>query len=249
MGNGRCLVFLVPYQQFAELSQLAAAYPNWYFRNGTGQPLLNNQTNGTTSDYLLVNTSKQSNYMIIDTTRSLRSMRSVGGLYPANSIYGIKFGGARNNLIKNDLAFIGYVFSIALLVLWILYIGSDVMYKVDNLMILMQVTYFFLYVRAVIDIGLAQFYYGFRYSHFGFFPNLFRSTMPANYAEYAPVAYRLIDIDGNITRGAGYSFAVLIIFIAGYLVTVAVLAMLKWCFFKPAAWHPHLIINSLMAVL
>lgn len=186
--------------------------------------------------------------MVIDTTRSLRSMRSINNLYPANSIYGVRYDHARNNLIRDDLAFIGYVYSIAMLVMWIVYIGSDVMYKVDNLMIFMQLIYFFLYVRAVIDIGLAQFYYGFRYAHFGFFPNIFKRTIPDHYIEYAPVAYRLVEIDGNVTRGAGFSFAVLIIFLGGYLLTVAVMAMLKWWFYRPAAWRPHLIVNVLFGM-
>ena len=249
LDNNAYLVFFVPYDKFAEVNNIVMAYPNWYFKNTPGKPLMTNVTNGTTADYLLINTTKQADIMVIDTTRTLRSMRSANGLYPANSIYGVKYGSTRNNLIKYDLAFIGYVFSVAMLVMWLLYIGSDIMYKVDNLMILMQVIYFFLYVRAVIDIGLAQFYYGFRYSHFGFFPNLFRNTMPANYYEYAPVAYRLVDLDGNIVRNAGYSFSVLVIFLGGFLVAVAVLAMLKWWFHKPAGWRPHLITNILQSVL
>jgi len=95
--------------------------------------------------------------MIIDVTPTLRAMRSVDNLFPADSLYGVKYGDTRNNLIKHDLALFGYIYSIAALVLLVVYVGNDIMYKVDNLIILMQVIYFFLYVRAVIDIGLAQF--------------------------------------------------------------------------------------------
>jgi len=56
LANNVFLVFFVPYQPFAEVSSIAASYPNWYFKNGMGQPLLTNYTNGTSSQFLLINT-------------------------------------------------------------------------------------------------------------------------------------------------------------------------------------------------
>jgi hypothetical protein len=175
-------------------------------------------------------------------------MQSVNNLFPANSIYGVKYGDTRPNIIKHDMAFIGYCFSIALLVLWLIYVGSDVLYKVDNLIILCQTIYFFIFAKAVLEINLAQFYYGWRFSHFGFFPNIFKHTISPGYYEYAPLAYRLVNLDGNIARNAGFSFSVLVIFLGAYIVVVGLLALLKWWCFKPAAWRTHIIINSLLAV-
>jgi hypothetical protein len=64
LNNGKYLVFIVPYKKFAQVSAVAANYPNWYFKNAAGQTLVTttiNGTNNTYDEFLLINTTFQSN--------------------------------------------------------------------------------------------------------------------------------------------------------------------------------------------
>ena len=81
------------------------------------------------------------------------------------------------------LAIIAYVISILLIVLHSIYIGNLLLYKVDNALIFAQSLYFFSFINLMIGKYIAQYYYGFLWSHFGFFPNYFAGTIPTAYYE------------------------------------------------------------------
>ena len=85
--------------------------------------------------------------------------------------------------MRTWLAHIGYIMGIVLILLHAVFVGNDLLYKVDNALILAQTVYFFSFVQLLIGKLLAQFYYGWIYAHFGFFPNFFSSTIPSNYVE------------------------------------------------------------------
>jgi len=57
------------------------------------------------------------------------------------------------------------------------------MYKVDNALILAQTIYFFTFAQLLVGKLLSQFYYGWIFAHFGFFPNFFTDTIPSRYIE------------------------------------------------------------------
>lgn len=106
-----------------------------------------------------------------------------------------------------------------LIVLHVVFIGNDLMYKVDNILILAQTFYYFSFVQLLVGKLLAQFYYGWIYSHGGFFPNFFNKYVPANYAELdAPNSFKLAVVDSNVIRNAGFSFSLLLIFIGSFII-------------------------------
>lgn len=75
--------------------------------------------------------------------------------------------------MKTWLAYIGYIMGIVLICLHAVFIGNDLLYKVDNTLILAQSIYFFSFVQLLVGKLLAQFYYGWLFAQFGFFPNFF----------------------------------------------------------------------------
>jgi hypothetical protein len=83
--------------------------------------------------------------------------------------------------MKTWLAYIGYIMGLTLILLHVVFIGNDLLYKVDNALILGQTIYFFSFVQLLVGKLLSQFYYGWVFTHFGFFPNIFAKTIPANY--------------------------------------------------------------------
>jgi hypothetical protein len=75
--------------------------------------------------------------------------------------------------MKTWLAYIGYIMSIVIIAMHCIYVGNELLYKMDNLLILVQTIYFFSFVKVLVGRLLAQFYYGWIFSHIGFFPNFF----------------------------------------------------------------------------
>lgn len=125
--------------------------------------------------------------------------------------------------MKTWLAFIGYIMSITLILLHAVFIGNNLLYKVDNVLILAQSIYYFSFVQLLVGKLLSQFYYGWIFAHFGFFPNFFKHLIPSNYVELAaPNSYKLATLDANIARNAGFAFSLLLVFIASYLVVTIV---------------------------
>jgi hypothetical protein len=121
------------------------------------------------------------------------------------------------------------------------------LYKVDNSLILAQLLYFFSFVQLLAGKLLSQFYYGWIFAHFGFFPNFFSNTIPASYIELAaPNSFKLNDVDANIIRNAGWAFSLLIIFFSAYALITFCCWLLANIFQKKDVWHPRIAINSLI---
>ncbi len=136
---------------------------------------------------------------------------------------------------------------IVLICLHVVYIGNDLIYKVDNTLILAQSIYFFSFVQLLVGKLLSQFYYGWLFSHFGFFPNFFIDYIPSNYMEVsAPNSYKLNSGDANIVRNAGWAFSLLLVFLAVYGVVTFLCWFIKSICHKPDVWHPRIAINSLI---
>lgn len=81
------------------------------------------------------------------------------------------------------LAYIGYIMSIVVILLHAVFIGNELLYKVDNLLIFTQTIYFFSYVKNLVGRLLAQFYFGWSFAHARFLPNLFQPIIPDHYVE------------------------------------------------------------------
>ena len=94
--------------------------------------------------------------------------------------------GARYNYSHPDfmttwLAYLGYFFSWFIIILHAIYIGNGLIYKVDNLVIFAQTIYYFSFTALLVGHYLSQFYYGWRWSHGGFFRSFFKYTVPGGY--------------------------------------------------------------------
>ena len=146
------------------------------------------------------------------------------------------------------LAYIGYIFSWIIIILHAIYIGNGLLYKVDNLLILAQTYYFFQFINLLTGNYLSQFFYGWRWSHGGFFPNFFSSAIPEGYfAESAPEPYKLISLDANLVRNAGFSFSLFAVFLVSWFLISLAVAILYKCFSNRDFFYKKIIKNSLLA--
>lgn len=73
--------------------------------------------------------------------------------------------------------------SIVVVILHVVYIGNELLYKVDNTLIFVQTIFYFSFVKNLVGRLLGQFYYGWSFSHLMFMPNLF------DYEQYIPDGY------------------------------------------------------------
>ncbi len=146
------------------------------------------------------------------------------------------------------LAYFGYVFCWIIFILHFIYIGNNLIYKVDNLLVLAQTYYFFQFVNLFTGNYLSQFYYGWKWAHGGFFTNFWGKTIPSGYYEInAPVPYKLISLDANFIRNAGFSLSLFAVFlIAWAIITLCVIIVNKCCSRKEFLFPP-IIKNSLIA--
>lgn len=99
----------------------------------------------------------------------------------SNPTYGVQSGQGYAAFRKTWLAYIGYIMGLVLICLHVVYIGNDLLYKVDNSLILAQLVYFFSFAQLLAGKLLSQFYYGWIFAHFGFFPSFFSATIPSSY--------------------------------------------------------------------
>ena len=187
------------------------------------------------------------NVWILDASGNLQNTVGSSGITLSNTQYGIKLNQGYNDFRKTWLAFIGYIMGIVLICLHVVYIGNDLIYKVDNTLILAQSIYFFSFVQLLVGKLLSQFYYGWLFSHFGFFPNFFVNTIPSNYIELAaPNSYKLNLGDANIVRNAGWAFSLLLVFLVAHAVITFLCWLIKSVCHKPDVWHPRIAMNSLI---
>lgn len=216
--------------------------------SGDNSSALNTQTTPLQSgNYIaLYDSTSSNNLYILDITSQLKNMVTDSNLVFPNTVYGATAAQSHPEFMKTWLAYIGYIMGITLILLHVVFVGNDLLYKVDNALILGQTIYFFSFVKLLVGKLLAQFYYGWIYTHFGFFPNFFVNTIPANYVELAaPNSYKLATLDANVVRNAGFAFSLLIIFVAAYAFITIFCWVAAHLMQKPDVWHPKIAINSL----
>jgi hypothetical protein len=110
-------------------------------------------------------------------------------------------------------------------------------------------------VHLLINASIGQFYYGFFWSHLGFFPNYFQPAIPSNYMEgnfrtskdFLPNSYRLLTGDANFIRNAGFSLSLLLTFICTFAVIVLVIFMVKKVCGKYELWFSRVAKQALLA--
>lgn len=140
-----------------------------------------------------------------------------------------------------------------------IYIGNYLLYKVDNLLIFVQCVWYFLFIKIFVGHTLAQYYWGFSWSHWEFFPNFFRQTIPNDYyegydsvnngEEYLSNSYRLATGDANFIRNAGFSFSLLITFILGFIAVLILIWLLKKCCKKSELWYYKIAKQAMFAAV
>lgn len=119
--------------------------------------------------------------MVLDFSKNINQFATPQGNRLASAIYGVHSTLDHITNSKSWLAIIAYVLSLILIILHCIYVGNQLLYKVDNWLIFIQSLYYFSFVHLLINTSIGQFYYGFLWSHFGFYPNYFAPTIPNNY--------------------------------------------------------------------
>ena len=190
------------------------------------------------------------NVYMLNVTDSLDQIVTSQGLALSNTVYGVENNQSHPEFMKTWLAYIGYIMAIVLILLHVVFVGNDLLYKVDNALILAQTIYFFSFVQLLVGKLLSQFYYGWIFAHFGFFPNFFVNTIPSNYVELdAPSSYKLATLDANIVRNGGFAMSLLLVFLGAYALITLFCLLIHKCCEKPDVWHPKIAVNSLLAGL
>jgi hypothetical protein len=107
----------------------------------------------------------------------------------------------------------------------------------------------------MIGVTSGQFYYGFVFAHFGFFPNYFSALIPPNYMEgftddlnpygsNVPNSYRLLTGDANFIRNAGFSLSLLITFLLVYFLVIGVILFLKKYYGFYEIWYKRIAFSA-----
>ena len=87
---------------------------------------------------------------ILNATGNLENLASNSNIALSNSVYGVSVAQSHNTFMKTWLAYIGYIMSIVLVCLHAIFIGNDLLYKVDNTLILAQALYFISFVQLLV---------------------------------------------------------------------------------------------------
>jgi len=198
--------------------------------------------------YLFLQDTNPNNQLwILNATGNLQNLASSSNIALSNSVYGVSTSQGHSTFMKTWLAYIGYIMGPVLICLHAVFIGNDLLYKVDNTLILAQAIYFFSFVQLLVGKLLSQFYYGWLFSMFGFFPNFFVKLIPSNYVELAaPNSYKLSTMDANFIRNAGWAISLFLVFLGAWGIITFVCWLLKVCCRKTDAWHPRIAVNSLI---
>ena len=142
----------------------------------------NVQNAQVSNGYLFLQDTNPNNQLwIMNATGNLQNLARTSNIALSNTVYGVSSSQGHNVFMKTWLAYIGYIMGPVLIVLHAVFIGNDLMYKVDNTLILAQALYFISFVQLLVGKLLSQFYYGWLFAMFGFFPNFFGNTVPAHY--------------------------------------------------------------------
>ena len=109
----------------------------------------------------------------MNVTGKLQKIASGSNITLSNTVYGVRAGQGHSDFMKVWLAYIGYIMGPVRICLHVVFVGNGLLYKMDNTLILVQTLYFFSFVKLLGGKLLAQFYYGWLFAMFGFFPNFF----------------------------------------------------------------------------
>ncbi len=116
----------------------------------------------------------------------------------------------------------------------------------DNLIILVQSIYYFSFVKILVGKLLAQFYYGWIFSHAGFFPNFF--TVPNGYREDGgPISYKLATLDANFVRNAGFSVSISLVYFAALALISSIVYLIYKYAQKGEVWYPKIAVSVMLA--
>lgn len=189
-----------------------------------------------------------SSIYILNMTGQLINFKSQNNLLFPNQVYGTTKSSTHVQFIQTWLAYIGYIMSIVIILLHVVFIGNELLYKVDNVLIFVQSIFYFSFVKNLAGRLLGQFYFGWSFAHARFLPNLFSSIIPDHYyEEKAPPSFKLINIDGNYFRNAGFSLAWSLIFIAIFIVaTLLVWGLLYKKSGRREVWYPKVARQALV---
>ena len=217
--------------------------------NGQQRVGANVQNAQVSNGYLFLQDTNPNNQLwLLNATGNLQNLASSSNIALSNSVYGVSTSQGHSTFMKTWLAYIGYIMGPVLICLHAVFIGNDLLYKVDNSLILAQAIYFFSFVQLLVGKLLSQFYYGWLFSMFGFFPNFFDNLIPSNYVELAaPNSYKLSTMDANFIRNAGWAISLFLVFLGAWGVITFICWLLKACCRKPDVWHPRIAVNSLIA--
>jgi hypothetical protein len=267
MKNGEMLVFFILSDKFnnnSAPSLIAQAFNSEGtlvnqvssgMVGGSGTPMVSNPIEVSIIDGQYVQLgSEQFSYPF--TAYKLNFSQSLNGLVGESSpitipnpSYGSVYMLDHTVFMTTWLAYIGYFMAIVVILLHAIFIGNELLYKVDNLLIFIQSIYFFEFVKNLVGKLLAQFYFGWSFAHARFLPNLFDGIIPDGYIESnAPISYKLFNIDGNYFRNAGFSLAWLLIYGGCWAVVTSVVwgVFYKVCG-KAEVWHPRVARQALIA--
>ena len=205
------------------------------------------QTAPLTNGYIFIqDKNPNNNVYILNATGNVQNLAS-NNVALSNTVYGVSNGQGHSIFMKTWLAYIGYIMGPVLICLHAVFIGNGLLYKVDNTLILAQTIYFFSFVELLVGKLLSQFYYGWLFSMFGFFPNFFKDTIPSNYTELAaPNSYKLATMDANIVRNAGWAMSLALVFLGAWALISFICWLMKSCCNKTEVWHPTIAVNSLI---
>jgi hypothetical protein len=131
------------------------------------------------NSYILITTNDDE--VVLDFSKNIKDIHSIDGNRLAASVYGVSSSLDHIHNERTWLAIIAYVLALVLICLHAVYVGNELIYKVDNWLIFAQSLYYFSFVHLPINASIGQFYYGFYFAHFGFFPNYFAAAIPPNY--------------------------------------------------------------------
>lgn len=122
------------------------------------------------------------NAYLLNLSQSLLNLTGANDpvVFPSK-LYGAVYLADHTVFMTTWLAYIGYIMSIVIIILHAVFIGNELLYKVDNLLIFIQTIFYFSYVKNLVGRLLAQFYFGWSFSHARFLPNLFSPTIPDHY--------------------------------------------------------------------
>lgn len=104
---------------------------------------------------------------------AILNMTANSDLVLPSKIYGTVYLSDHTEFMKTWLAYIGYVMAIVIILLHAVFIGNELLYKVDNLVIFVQTIFYFSFVQNLVGRLLAQYYFGWSFAHARFLPNLF----------------------------------------------------------------------------